>query len=137
MRSFFSKFPFFISSGNHQEPINSNVTTNILENSQEYENLKKNYLQGGMNNDMLSYINKVALKIKFGKEVFLTGLDSNKMFSPQTLLLKIVKEALMTEIEFFNFAIFIERFGINFIKQDVESNLRILAIIVKVTYWTS
>jgi hypothetical protein len=134
MRSFFSKFPFFISSGNHQEPINSNVTTNILENSQEYENLKKNYLQGGMNNDMLSYINKVALKIKFGKEVFLTGLDSNKMFSPQTLLLKIVKEALMTEIEFFNFAIFIERFGINFIKQDVESNLRILAIIVKVTY---
>ena len=63
---------------------------------------------------------------------FLTGLDSNKMFSPQTLLLKIVKEALMTEIEFFNFAILIERFGIYFIKQDVESNLRILAIIVKV-----
>ncbi len=70
MKSSFSKFPFFISSGNDQEPINSNVNKNIMENSQEYEKLKKSYLQGGMNNDMCSYINKVALKIKFGKEVF-------------------------------------------------------------------
>ena len=69
MRSSLSKFLFFISSGNHQESINSNLTI-ISEISEEYEKLKKNYLQCGMNNDMLSYINKVALKIKFGNEVF-------------------------------------------------------------------